>query len=182
MKATAFIIGPADGPGAALADMAKSLSFQSVLPYGGIVRAEQQAMRTPVIFFLFAAIDRVDALRSTAEAIRFAPSRKIRFSPMIYFSESPAVETIRACINMGFDDIVTLPFTQGRLADRLGRQVGTNLIYYETASYFGPDRRERLSPGSNNHDLRTGGKYRRIEVVRNFTTGTNVVRDEFQAV
>ena len=49
MKATAFIIGPADGPGAALADMAKSLGFQSVLPYGGIVRAEQQAMSAPFL-------------------------------------------------------------------------------------------------------------------------------------
>lgn len=182
MKATAFIIGPADGPGAALADMAKSLRFQSVLPYAGVARAEQQAMRTPVMFFLFAAIDQIEALRGTADAIRFSPSRKIRFSPMIYFSESPAVETIRACINMGFDDIITLPFSQGRLADRLGRQVGTNLTYYETATYFGPDRRERLSGNAAGHEQRTGGKYRRIEMVRNFTTGTNVVRDEFQAV
>ena len=45
MKATAFVVGPQDGPGAALMDMAKGLDFGAVLPYGGIVQAEQQALR-----------------------------------------------------------------------------------------------------------------------------------------
>ncbi|MEO5805841.1 hypothetical protein [Devosia sp.] len=183
MKATAFVVGPVDGPGAAMTDMARGLKFQAVLPYAGVSNAEQQAVRTPVCFFLFAAVADVETLRNVAEAIRFAPSRKIRFSPLIYFSESPSVETIKRCINMGFDDVVTMPFSQRRLADRMARQVGTNLVYYETSGYFGPDRRDRAPQlAAKAQDERVGGKYRRLEIVRNFLTGINVVRDDlFQA-
>src|SRR4051812_47986887 len=179
MKATAFIVGPTDGPGAAMTDLARGLKFQSVLPYVSIASSEQQAMRTPVCFFLFAAVADVETLRNVAEAIRFAPSRKIRFSPLIYFSESPSVEAIKRCINMGFDDVITMPFGQGRLADRLGRQVGTNFTYYETSGYFGPDRRDRVQSATHaGAEQRAGGRYRRLEIVRNFATGINVVRDD----
>ena len=58
-----------------------------------------------------------------AEAIRFCPSRRVRFSPMIYFAGSPSAETIAACINLGFDDIITMPFTRERVTERIARQV-----------------------------------------------------------
>ncbi len=179
MKATAFVVGPLDGPGAALTDMARGLKFQAVLPYGGPAMAEQQAMKTPVCYFLFAAVADVGSLHAVADAIRFSPSRKVRFSPLIYFSESPSSQTIQRCINMGFDDVITMPFTQGRLADRLARQVGTNLTYFETSGYFGPDRRERLSGIPLHHQQRGGGQYRRLEIMRSVQTGINVLRDEF---
>ena len=51
---------------------------------------------------------------------RFSPSRKLRLSPLIYFSESPSHEGIRACAAMGFDDVVTLPFSRERVTARLG--------------------------------------------------------------
>jgi CheY-like chemotaxis protein len=178
MKAAAYVVGPLDGPGAAVMEMARRLEFSAVLPYAGIMQAEQQANATPICFFLFAAVPDVGTLRGVAEAIRFCPSRRIRFSPLIYFSESPSIDTITRCINMGFDDVITMPFTRVRVMERINRQIGTNLTYYETAGYFGPDRRDRVTGPQRAAESRLGGQFRRLEIVRNLMTGINVVRDD----
>ena len=178
MKAAAYIVGPLDGPGAALMDMARRLRFAAVLPYAGVAQAEQQANRTPVCFFLFAAVPDVGALRGVTDAIRFCPSRRVRFSPLIYFSESPSLETITRCINMGFDDVITMPFTQARVAERIDRQVGQSHVYYETPGYFGPDRRGRVTAPRRPAETRIGGQFRRLEIVRNLASGVSVVRDD----
>lgn len=179
MQASAFVVGPLDGPGAALMDMARGLKFQAVLPYTGVASAEQQSVRTPICYFLFAAVPDVAGLRNAAEAIRFAPSRKVRFSPLIYFAESPSRETIARCINMGFDDVITIPFRRDLLAQRMARQVGTSLTYYETPGYFGPERRDRGTAVASGAEHRRGGQFRRLEIVRSLVSGINVLRDEF---
>lgn len=178
MKAAAYVVGPLDGPGAALMDLARGMPFATVQPYAGVVQAEQQCHQTPICFFLFAATADVETLRSTTEAIRFCPSRRVRFSPLIYFSESPSMENITQCINMGFDDVITMPFTQTRVAERIARQIGQNLTYYETPGYFGPDRRDRVTGPSRAAETRIGGQFRRIEIIRHLLTGVNVVRDD----
>lgn len=182
MKATAFIIGPQDGPGAAVADMARLLDFAAVLPYGGTALAERQAQQTPVCYFLFSAVSDVETLRGVADAVRFCPSRRVRFSPMIYFCENPSAETISGCINLGFDDIITMPFTRQRVSERITRQVGHSLTYYETAGYFGPDRRDRVTAPQKAGESRLGGQFRRLEIVRNVLSGINVLRDDNYAL
>ncbi|WDR07190.1 hypothetical protein PSQ90_07125 [Devosia rhodophyticola] len=145
----------------------------------GLPLPSNSRSRTPVCYFLFSAVGEVESLRSAAEAIRFAPSRKVRFSPLIYFTESPSLDTIQQCANLGFDDVITIPFAPARLAERISRQVNTSLVYYETSSYFGPDRRERqvLTPPPG--EMRAGGRYRRLEIMRSLVSGISVVRDEF---
>ena len=179
-KATAFIVGPGDGPGAALADLASGLGFEAVLPYAGVALAEQQTARTPLIFFLFAAVNDVASLKASADAIRFCPSRRVRFSPLIYFSESPSPEGILACAGMGFDDVVTLPFIRERVTERLARQVNRSLAYCETPTYFGPDRR---GPSDIAAAARRGAasQVRRFEIMRSAADGVTVLRDEARA-
>ena len=145
MKACAYVIGPPDGPGAALRDVASRLGFETVLPFTGVAQADQQAAQTPLMFFLFAAVDDPATLKAAADAIRFCSSRRVRFSPLIYFSESPSLAAIKLCAAMGFDDVVTLPSIQSRLEERLARQIDRTLIYFEAANYFGPDRRDRAA-------------------------------------
>lgn len=178
MRACAYVIGPQDGPGAALLDMARGLGFEHVSPYAGIAAAEAQAAQTPICFFFFSAVESASGLRSHVEAIRYCATRRLRFSPLIYFSESPSAETIKLCINMGFDDVITLPFIQARLDERLARQVGQPKVYFETPGYFGPDRRNQLGEQTRLQDRRHGGPYRRLEIIRNVLTGITVLRDE----
>ena len=182
MNACAFVVGPREGSGAVLSELARGLGFPTVLPYAGLAQAERQAMRTPLCFFLFAETDELQRLNHPARQIRFTGGHLLRFAPLIYFSSNPSVETIKSCIQMGFDDVITGPFTPKRAAPRLERQIGTELVYYETSSYFGPDRRGRMgeqravSPGTPQ------AQFRRIEIVRSYATGINVLRDDLQIV
>lgn len=181
MQAYAYVVGPQDGPGAALHDLAGGLALAGVASFTTLAQVEQQMQVTPVCFFLFAAVNDVGRLRGVAEAVRYSSSRKIRFSPMVYFAESPSGEAIQSCLNMGFDDIITMPFTPRRVAERLARQVERNLAYFETATYFGPDRRERTGSGQVENDIRKGGAYRRLEIIRSTKRGTSVLRDDHYA-
>ena len=144
MNAAAFVVGPREGAGAMLFDLAQALDFLSILPFRSVLEAERVADHIPLCFFLFAEVQDVRKLVAPARAIRFAGGRRVRFSPLVYFSRNPSIETIKACISMGFDDVITEPFRASRVAPRLMRQVDTELVYYETSSYFGPDRRRRL--------------------------------------
>lgn len=178
MRAYAFVVGPDNGPRAALLDIARGLGFAGVTPFSAMAQAEQQAQITPLCFFLFAATENLETMRGVANAVRFSTVRRLRFSPLIYFAESPSAETIAACLNMGFDDIITMPFTRKRVLERVVRQVGQNLVYYETSSYFGPDRRGRGGAPLDGADNRKGAPFRRLEIVRNLVSGVNVVRDD----
>lgn len=174
MKACAYIVGPPDGPGEALSDLARGLGFAQVQPFAGVAPTETQAQRTPLLFFLFAAVEDVSTLRATADTIRFASARRLRFSPLVYFAETPSIEAIRACVDMGFDDVITLPFTSERVVERLGRLIDRTQIFFETSHYFGPDRRQSRIGSSE------AGPCRRIEIMRTPDGGINVMRDEVQ--
>ena len=170
MKACAYVVGPSDGPGAALLDMGRELGFPVVLPFHSVAAAEAQSQQTPLIFFLFAAVHDVRILKGVADQIRFAPARRIRFSPLMYFSESPSREAIARCIDMGFDDVITLPFTKPRLLGRMNRLIDHTQVYHETSAYLGPERPAH----------RGSGQFRRIELIRTHATGTSVLRDEMR--
>jgi PleD family two-component response regulator len=164
------VVGPDDGPGAALRDMGRELGFPVVLPFRSVAAAEAQSQQTPLLFFLFAAVEDVRGLKPVADQIRFAPTRRIRFSPLVYFSESPSREAIARCIEMGFDDVITLPFTPPRVLGRISRLVEHTQIYHETAAYLGPERPTRHG----------SGQFRRLEIIRSATAGTSVLRDEMR--
>ncbi|MGV3574242.1 MAG: hypothetical protein ACO1O4_03780 [Devosia sp.] len=180
MNAYAYVVGPGDTAWQTLFDAAGNLGFAGVSDYRGISQVEQQAGETPVCYFLFSAVADLRQLRPVADAIRFSAARTIRFSPMVYCAEEPSVETIMALINMGFDDIVALPQSTSKLRERLGRQIGHNMVFYETDGYFGPDRRNRVAGLKSNPVVnRVGGPFRRLEIVRNLLDGVSVLRDEF---
>ncbi|MDP3316214.1 MAG: hypothetical protein Q8M47_09130 [Devosia sp.] len=170
MKASAYVVGPSDGPGAALMDMGRALGFPVVLPFHSVAAAEAQSQQTPLVFFLFAAVHDVRILKGVADQIRFAPARRIRFSPMLYFSESPSVDAISRCIEMGFDDVITLPFTRPRVMARITRLIDHMQVYHETSAYLGPERKVH----------RGTGQFRRIEIIRSPSSGTSVLRDEMR--
>lgn len=178
MRACAYVVSPNGRSATALMDLAKGLGFDAVVPYQGLAAAEAQINRTPLLFFLCSAASEMRVVKAVADAIRFYPSPGIRFSPLVYFDESPSLDVIRRCIAMGFDDVITLPFTRERVEERLQRQVDRPQVYFETPSYFGPDRRGRLE-AEPIHSLRgSGGQFRRLEIVRTPARGIHVVRDD----
>jgi hypothetical protein len=182
MKAYAYVVGPQDMAWSSLFDISSDLGFAGVSDYRGLSQVEQQAGETPVCYFLFSAVTDLRELRPIAHAIRFSSVPGIRFSPMVYCAEDPSMETSMACINMGFDDILALPQSKPMLRERLARQIGHNLVFYETEGYFGPDRRNRVTAMKPHRVVnRVGGPFRRLEIVRNLLDGVSVLRDEFSA-
>jgi hypothetical protein len=164
-------------------DLARSVDFESVQRYQGLARAEKQAGKTPLIFFLCAPVKDVRTLKPMADAIRFSPSLKLRLMPLIYFAFEPSLDTVKHCISMGFDDVVALPIAGDDVTGRIGRQIGVIQTYYETATYFGPDRRNRDGgPQRSTESDHGGGQFRRIEIMRNPDTGVDVIRDDMQIV
>jgi hypothetical protein len=164
-------------------DLARAIGFESVQRYQGLVRAERQSLVTPLIFFLCAPTTDLGTLKPMADAVRFSPSLKLRFLPLIYFARDPSLETVKQCIAMGFDDVIALPIGGDDAGDRIARQIGRIQTYYETATYFGPDRRNRTGgPERSTGSDQGGGQFRRIEIVRNPDTGIDVLSDDMQIV
>lgn len=182
VNASAFVVGPRDGTGAALQDMARSLHFAAVERYQGLHRVEKRVETTPLVFFFCAAVDDVATLKPMAEAVRFSVSLKLRFSPLIYFARNVALPDIKRCIAMGFDDIIALPYSAGDLGERIMRQVGRPQIYYETPTYFGPDRRNRMGENRSTGSDHGGGHHRRIEIIRTLDRGVDVLSDDLQVM
>ncbi|HYD08267.1 MAG TPA: hypothetical protein VEC60_21210 [Reyranella sp.] len=183
MKASAFVVGPRDGAGAMLMDLAHAVGFESVQRYQGLARADRQLSKTPLVFFLCAPTKDVRTLKPMADAVRFSPSLKLRFLPLIYFAIDASVDTVKQCIAMGFDDVIALPAGGDDVSDRIARQMGRIQTYYETSTYFGPDRRNRTGgPHRTTASDPGGGQFRRIEIVRNPDTGIDVISDDLQVV
>lgn len=181
MNACVFIVAPAGGPGSLL-DTANALDLGAVLPFRGVAGAERQARRKPLVFFLFDAVADPRTHAPVATAIRASSSPAIRFAPLVCFTRDPSPEAIRACINMGFDDIVTLPVSRPQLRRRIDRQVDTRCVYYETQTYFGPDRRNRLHETSEHSGRGRGGQFRRFEILRSSRNGVRILSNEQQVV
>ncbi len=155
------------------------MGFTTVERYQGLAQAEKRIAETPLVFFLFAAVADVETLKPIADAIRFSATYRLRFAPLIYLAREMSLPTLTRCVQMGFDDVVTLPYAGANLGERVMRQVGKAKIYYETATYFGPDRRNRLGENRSLGSEYGGGEHRRYEIVRHLDRGIDIVRDDF---
>lgn len=179
MQAYAYIVGPQDTAWSSLFRDATELGFTGVSSFRGLSQVERQVGETPLFYFLFSAVPDVAQLREVARAIRFCANPAIRFSPMVYCAEELSVETTLGCINLGFDDIISLPQPKALLHKRLERQVSGRFMFYEASNYFGPDRRNRSAAvQQGHHQGRHGGPFRRMQITRHVRDGISVERDE----
>lgn len=181
IKAGAIIVGDRNGPGSAVYDIAADLGFVFVKPFASRPQLPLLVVGAPVTFVLFAEVADPKSYEPIVQEIRRGQPRSLALAPLIYFCESPAREVIDTCVGIGFDDIMTTPFTQKRVHQRLMRQIGAPQIYFETVNYLGPDRR-RMS-GHRLADAFLRGieedqQARRLEIQRNLTTGVKVIRED----
>ncbi len=181
-KSAAFVVGPRNTDNTALLSLARGIGFSPAERYSGMPRAEEQLRVTPLAFFLFSEVPDVRTLRPVAEAVRLKGGPTLKFAPLIYFGRDLSRETITHCIAMGFDDVIALPYSAGDVRDRLARQLGSVQVYFETATYFGPDRRNRVGAPRSALSDHGGGEFRRIEIVRSGERGIEVLRDDFEVV
>ena len=179
MFASAFIVGPDDGPGLALEQLAQDVGFRHVLWLNDLTEAEEQTKQTPICFFFFSSALDPELTKEIVSALRSSRNRQIKFAPLVAFCEEPTEKAIRCYLNAGFDDILIPPFNARTASDRLRYLVRHHTVFFETKTYFGPDRRRNIGLKDRGHALRgTGGEHRRIEIVRDPNVGDKILRDQ----
>lgn len=175
-RSSAFII---------CADGAWSKSSHAVLSEIGFAHiehiAEADVLRgtsfsRPIQFcFLTPASSHIE-LRQSVKAIRGHKTDRHRYSPIIMLARALPRQQINDYISMGIDDIVQFPCSLKFMGDRLKRQLNRPLKYFETDSYFGPDRR-RHSEGMPDHQEQRRGEadYREYLIQRDPFKGAQVL-------
>lgn len=180
MFASAFIVGPDDGPGLALEQLSEEVGFKEIFWFSEIGEVEEQSKRTPMCYFLFTSALSLELTQDIAQLARKSRNRQIKYAPLICFCETPVQRTIRSYLNMGFDDILIPPFSGEYVETRMKLLLGRKTVFYETDQYFGPDRR-RMMGGTKDrgHAKRgDGGDHRRIELVRDANVGVKILKDK----
>jgi hypothetical protein len=82
-----------------------------------------------------------ETLAAVLRSVRSSIIDDVRYAPVVLFAIDGPFEQYLGYIDMGFDDIITLPEKAAIVEQRLLAQLGTEHMYFETATYFGPDRR-----------------------------------------
>lgn len=161
-----------------IGDIAADLGFAAVRPYACIADSNRISKVHPINFFLFDYSPEFEKTKAWIDEIRNCHHLRVRFSPLICFVESPSQEIIIECVNAGFDDILTLPWSARKFKDRLFKQVKHKNIYFETDTYFGPDRSRYTKEHQHSGAVPTPGLgFRRYEFVRDKQYGVQILQD-----
>ena len=161
-----------------IGDIAADLGFGMVRPYASIADSERISKVHPINFFLFDYSPEFEKTKAWIDEIRYSQQVRVRFSPLICFVESPSKEIIVECVNAGFDDILTLPWSAQKFKERLLKQVNNKNVYFETDSYFGPDRRRYNKEKQRAGETPAPGfGFRRYEFIRNKQYGVQILQD-----
>jgi len=81
------------------------------------------------------------AIEAVLRSIRSSIIADVRYAPIVLFATDGPFEQYLGYVQMGFDDVVTLPEKADIVEQRLIAQLDTKYVYFDTATCFGPDRR-----------------------------------------
>ena len=134
----------------------------------------------PLPFVFVDAAMPADKVRQDFAKVRAHAELQVRFLPIIVLSETRVAQTIMYYLGLGCDDIVTMPLTAAALLDRLKHQVGHVRHYFETESYFGPDRRqsEFLRPPSYEARGKGDHYFSHFTIERSLLRGISIIDTE----
>jgi hypothetical protein len=157
----------------ALESLARKTGFRSAV-HGSMPSLHGERS---VTFYFFHFQIGEPALGEMMTAIRTSAEATIRFAPVIILIGDSYMSDVVRYVGQGFDDIVTLPEKAATLERRFAAQINTTITYYETGSYFGPDRRrlrrpEQLEPGQGTY------RHRRYVIRRVPSSGVHLLSRE----
>ncbi|UJQ93444.1 hypothetical protein [Mariluticola halotolerans] len=151
MFSNAFVVGASNGPAPALVDAANCAEFARIEPFTRLSAVETALKSVPSCFFLFAPVADISRMGKLVRQIRQSRHAGIRYAPLIYFCNTASREVIRACVTLGFDDVIAMPFSPPYFRKRLTTHMDRPVIYFETRDYLGPDRREEMRTQERGH-------------------------------
>lgn len=109
------------------------------------------------------------------KVLRSSDDLKKKFAPIIlYLPRGPAHQGL-FYIEMGFDDVMFMTDDQATTRNKLLQQLGREVIFVQTGSYFGPDRRRMERIKRDDPRRKPGGSvHRRLSVVRDPVNGLKI--------
>ena len=182
MDCTAFLVGLDNKQGSIAYETAQRAGFSTIKPFTSLADVEKQTVNSAICFFLFEEVSDILSLSETIKPIRLCKRHDVRFFPLIYLCDEPSSDIIRQCISNGFDDIIVNPKTNSNIKQRLIKQLDSIITYFETDSFFGPDRRRIADINlSKNANLRGKEKCLQIKFTRNVQNGSAIKSSIVQA-
>jgi PleD family two-component response regulator len=109
------------------------------------------------------------------KSVRSSRDDDLRFSPVVLIIDDCSFEDVLKYIDMGFDDVISLPEKAEVLHGRLSSQINASVVYIQTTSYLGPDRRRMELELRSDHQRQGEFKHSRLTIRRDTALGTKVV-------
>jgi len=154
--------------------LANRVGFGAILRVFGDELETVGAGRTGVPFFLvhYRLSDRTKS--SILSHLRSSDDEAVRYAPIILISDDGPIDVLLRYVQLGFDDVITLPEKCSILVGRLQQQLDSNVSYIETKSYLGPDR-HRLELLPRESGASADAKIVRLTIRRSVAHGIQVV-------
>lgn len=175
----AYTIAPSREGHWRLAELTEQSGFVRTAVYKNVhLLSQQRGALLP--FGVVEGAMSLDMIKETLNDIRSFPEIDICYMPMVLVTDKTNMDFIGACINAGFDDILALPCRTTAFTRRIKCQMETQLLYYRTETYFGPDRR-RGQVKANGMQRRAGGaghNFEKITIRRSRRSGIKIISHE----
>lgn len=136
-RCVAQLIGRGDDQIRMLERIGHRAGFVELQPLGGGAGASDRKLN----YFLVHHGLGAGALEGVLRSVRSSIIDDVRYAPVVLFAADGPFEEYLGYIQMGFDDVITLPEKAAIVEQRLVAQLGSEHMYFDTATYFGPDRR-----------------------------------------
>jgi len=170
-ECNAFIVAPSPATSLQLERMAERVGFGDI-----VTSFAPRALARGVTYFVLHYQLRDAPMRAVIDQVRDSQDPHTRYAPIVLFTDDCPVDRLLGYIKMGFDDVIALPEKREVLEARLGAQLNSDLAYFETDDYLGPDRR-RMELSTHRDERRTGTTpFARLIIRRDPAQGVSLVR------
>ena len=160
-------------------NLARQMGLRECQPFSNKTLSLTRYRRGPMPFILLHSNTTESKLIEAVASVRAHNELILRFLPIIMISEETGSQNVLKYIQMGCDDIVLHPCTAATLAARFAQQLDRPIDFYQTETYFGPDRRTRELLDKRkvkNQGLRGSGEhfFRLFVIQRHASRGTSI--------
>lgn len=170
-ECNACVVAPSPRESLQLERMAERVGFGSIITSF----APRVPDRGQTYFILHYQL-REAPMRAVIDQVRDSQDPQTRYAPIVLFTDDCPIDRLLGYIKMGFDDVIALPEKREVLEARLAAQLNSDLTYFETDDYLGPDRR-RMELSDHRDERRTGTMpFSRLIIRRDPTKGVSLVR------
>jgi DNA-binding response OmpR family regulator len=178
-QCAAIVIAHDDREAASLIALAHKVGFGWVTQHNKPL--DPQIVQDRVVYFLVHFAISLTAKKQLLAGLRGSKAANMSFAPVMVFLRDGPFEDVIDHIELGFDDVISLPENAQILTARLAAQLDQEHFYVESGDYLGPDRRRLDKPAISNFGRSGTSDHARITIVRKPGSGVHVVRRQLFA-